>query len=286
MELYEKIYLIGNGRIADNCLKLLHDRRKDTTCLIVEEEKFGFSCKFCERNQIPFMQIGREEAKAFLLAIKEPTLIMSAHNGYLFPKEVVEKNNLKILNMHISLLPLYRGMNAPTWEIFEQQPYAGTTWHEIDARIDTGGIIVQEKFKIRKHDTAIQVLKRSYELGVEMLKKHMNAFLTGDYKVKNSVNRTRLYQRNEIPNNGYLDQNWSVDKMYAFLRSMDYSGTSIMPLPKVRNEQKIWEIWRYRMIKNEKDDEDSMMNGSDQIIKFNTGEYCLICYLREAMKRD
>ena len=278
---YDKVYLIGNGRIADDCLKIIHNHRNDATLLIAEDEKFSFSQRFCERNGIPYLYIGKENIRDFLLSIEEKTLIISAHNGYLFPKVVVEKENIKIINMHIAPLPLYRGMNAPTWEIFEGLGYAGTTWHEVSAGIDAGGIIVQRTFAIGPHDTAMQVLQKSFHVGVELLEENVDDFLSGEYELTVPTEKTKLYLGKDIPNGGYMDPEWDIEKKYAFLRSMDYSGANIMPLPKVRVNGKVYEIWRYRLTEDQED-------GSDlgQSIKYIAGDYCLICMLREVADQN
>lgn len=271
MRFYKKVYLIGNGRTADDCLKILHDNRPDAVFLAAEDEKFSFSKKFCERNGISYLNCGKEKIREFFMSIEEEALIISAHNGYLFPKNVVEKQNLTILNMHIALLPLYRGMNAPTWEIYDQQQYAGATWHEVAAGIDSGGIIAQEKFKIGEHDTALQVLKKSFGLGVQMFRENIGRFLSGEYELTYPQEKTRLYLGKELPNNGYMDLGWDAGKKYAFLRSMDYSGTGVMPLPRVVKDGKEYEIWKYQMEEDGMGKEAYLMAGTESRIKFDMG---------------
>lgn len=248
MSPYKNVYLIGSGRTAGDCLKVIHQYRNDVEYICVEEEKFSFLSKLCQRLSIPYVHTGKEGIKNFLLNIQEPSLIISAHNSYLFPKEAVAKENLKIINMHIALLPKYRGMNAPTWEIFHQEEYAGTTWHEVSPKIDSGGIIVQRRFPIGPHDTAMTVLRKSFELGAELLKEHAKAFLSNDYQVTVPTEKTKLYLGKDKPNNGYLDEAWDIAKKYAFLRSMDYKGTNLMPYPKVQISEKIYEIQNYKLI--------------------------------------
>ena len=239
--------MVGNGRIADDCLRVLAERKIPVIYIQVEEEKFGFTEKLCERLGIPFLHIGRAMMKSFLIDIQEEVLIFSVHNGYLFPKEVVDKKNLTILNMHIAPLPFYRGMNAPTWEIYDQQDFAGVTWHEVVASIDAGRIIDQRTFAIELDDTAMKVLQKSFQTGVELFKEHLDEFLDGSYRTRPpECEKTRLYLGKELPNDGYLDLSWDFEKAYAFLRSMDYSGSNIMPLPRLKSENKEYEILKYR----------------------------------------
>lgn len=282
MNVYEKIYLIGNGRVAHECLRILHEHRKDIAFLNIEREQFGSSKKFCERNGISCIEIQKSKVKDFFMELASKTLIISAHNSYLFPREVVEKDNLKIINMHIALLPKYRGMNAPTWEIYEQQEYAGTTWHIVSEKVDAGEIILQERFKIGAHDTAVTVLRKSFDLGVQMLKENAEAFLSGRYKTSIPSEKTRLYLHREKPNDGYMEKDWDIEKKYAFLRSMDYSGTNIMPLPKIKLNETIYEIWKYNLSETDEEDKEMIIEKEDNKVEWVEEGKRLICCLREA----
>ena len=280
--LYKKIYLVGSGRTAENCLRVLYPYQKNIVYITTEKKSSIFSQRFCEQNNIEFFCMEGKALRDFLFVITEQALIISAHNSYLFPREIVEKQNLKIINMHIALLPFYRGMNAPTWEIFDQQRYAGTTWHEVTAGIDNGGIICQQKFQIEEHDTALKVLLKSFEFGVKMLHENIEKILAGQYQIYIPTEKTRLYLKKDMPNNGYMNLEWDIDKKYAFLRAMDYSGTNIMPFPKLKKEEKEWEIWKYKMEEKNMVDERKGMKETEGIVRFYTNEKkCLSCWLRE-----
>lgn len=249
MSRFERIYLVGNGRIADDCLRILHERGVSVSYIEVCKEAFSFTQKLCERLNIPFLRHDKKDMKEFLMEIEDETLIFSVHNSYIFPAAVIEKPNLTILNMHIALLPLYRGMNAPTWEIYDQREYAGVTWHEVAAEIDAGRIIVQKSFPIGPDDTAMKVLQASFHGGVELFEENLDAFLEKSYKMRTVENKnTRLYLNKDLPNDGYMSPEWDFYKTYAFLRSLDYSGANLMRLPKVRHEGRIYEIKKYRKI--------------------------------------
>lgn len=251
---FEKIYLVGNGRIACDCLRILAKRQIPVTYIEVYPEAFSFTKKLCERLEIPFLHCEKSDMKDFLVELEAETLIFSVHNSYIFPKEAIDKPNLTILNMHIAPLPLYRGMNAPTWEIYDQQEFAGVTWHEVAVAIDAGRIIDQKTFEIGKDDTAMKVLQASFRAGVELFEKNLDDFLNKAYMARPlEESNTRLYMNNDLPNNGYMDAAWDFDKTYAFLRSLDYSGANLMKLPRVRNNNKIYEITKYvKAIEEEK----------------------------------
>lgn len=284
---FDRIYLVGNGRIADDCLKILSNRNVPVIYIEVYTEKFSFTKKMCERLGIKFLHYDKNEIRDYLLGIHEKTLIFSVHNSYIFPKEIIDKENITILNMHIALLPMYRGMNAPTWEIFDQQEWAGVTWHEVATAIDAGRIIDQKSFRIGPDDTAMKVLQASFRAGVELFEKNLNGFLFKSYNARPLKQaQTRLYRNKDLPNDGYMDDEWSFEKTYAFLRSLDYSGANLMRLPRVRKNEKSYEVTRYVKYEEESESDIRIEQWIDDMLILKWGRCCLKCTIRDISNVD
>ena len=66
----------------------------------------------------------------------------------------------KILNIHPSLLPKYKGLNTHQRAISNSEKYAGCSVHFVNSRLDSGKIILQKKVKIDKSDTAKSLAKK------------------------------------------------------------------------------------------------------------------------------
>ena len=66
----------------------------------------------------------------------------------------------KILNIHPSLLPKYKGLNTHQRAISNNEKYSGCTVHFVNSRLDSGKIILQKKVKISKLDTAKSLSKK------------------------------------------------------------------------------------------------------------------------------
>ena len=66
----------------------------------------------------------------------------------------------KILNIHPSLLPKYKGLNTHQRAISNNEKYSGCTVHVVNSRLDSGKIILQKKVKIGKTDTAKSLAKK------------------------------------------------------------------------------------------------------------------------------
>ena len=81
----------------------------------------------------------------------------------------------KIINIHPSLLPKYKGLNTHQRAISNNEKYTGCTVHYVNSKLDSGKIILQKKVKIFKNDTsnklAKRVLKQEHSLYPRALKK-------------------------------------------------------------------------------------------------------------------
>ena len=74
----------------------------------------------------------------------------------------------KILNIHPSLLPKYKGLNTHDRVLKKKEKYSGCTVHYVNSRLDAGRIILQKKVKISKNETskslARKILKEEHKL--------------------------------------------------------------------------------------------------------------------------
>jgi len=64
------------------------------------------------------------------------------------------------LNIHPSLLPKYKGLNTHKRALNNKDKYSGCTVHFVNARLDSGKIILQKKVKILKNETETSLAKK------------------------------------------------------------------------------------------------------------------------------
>ena len=75
-------------------------------------------------------------------------------------KSFIKNFKGKILNIHPSLLPKYKGLNTHQRAISNCEKYSGCTVHFVNSRLDSGKIILQKRVKISKFDTAKSLAKK------------------------------------------------------------------------------------------------------------------------------
>jgi len=72
----------------------------------------------------------------------------------------IKKFKGKIINIHPSLLPKYKGLNTHQRVLDNKDKYSGCTVHYVNSKLDAGKIILQKKIKIFKNDTSEKLSKR------------------------------------------------------------------------------------------------------------------------------
>jgi folate-dependent phosphoribosylglycinamide formyltransferase PurN len=97
--------------------------------------------EYCARNSIPVIEVGPMNSAETIEAVKKlkPDLAIYAGGGIL-NKQLLAVPTLGTLNVHMGMLPHYRGMNVAEWAAFNGDA-VGVTVHWMDPGIDTGDII-------------------------------------------------------------------------------------------------------------------------------------------------
>ena len=103
--------------------------------------------------------------------IDEYNLVFSLHCKQIFPQQLVE--NICCINFHPGFNPYNRGWFPQTFSIINNLP-TGATIHLMDAGIDHGKIIAQQRVEIHTTDTSLEVYKKIIQAEKELI--HRNIF--------------------------------------------------------------------------------------------------------------
>ena len=108
----------------------------------IKRKVYNFKKKYKIENQI-------------LSDLKEHKVKMICLAGFMeiLSKNFITKFKGKILNIHPSLLPKYKGLNTHQRALDNNEKYSGCTVHFVNSKLDSGKIILQKKIKISKNDT-------------------------------------------------------------------------------------------------------------------------------------
>ena len=115
----------------------------------IKKKVFNFKKKHKIENQI-------------LSVLKEHEIKMICLAGFMkiLSKYFISKFRGKILNIHPSLLPKYKGLNTHERVLNNNEKYSGCTVHFVNSKLDSGRIILQKKVKISKNETKDSLAKK------------------------------------------------------------------------------------------------------------------------------
>ena len=115
----------------------------------IKKKVFSFKNKsLSEKKLLTFLKINNIEM-IFLAGF------MKVLSGYF-----IKKFKGKILNIHPSLLPKYKGLNTHKRALNNKDKYSGCTVHFVNAKLDSGKVILQKKVKISKNETEASLAKK------------------------------------------------------------------------------------------------------------------------------
>lgn len=185
-----RVLFMGTPEIAANCLSALLADGFDVVGAVCQPDKpkgRGMTLTpppvkvLAEARGIPVFQPEtlRDGAFAETLSAVSPDVIAVVAYGKILPADVLAYPRLGCVNVHVSLLPKYRGAAPMQRAIMAGESETGVTTMKMDEGLDTGDILFTEAFPITEEDNFETVHDRSAEKGGALLCKTLRALADG-----------------------------------------------------------------------------------------------------------
>jgi methionyl-tRNA formyltransferase len=127
--------------------------------------------EFAVAHGLPFYQPARiknDEALSLFSSHEADVAVVVAY-GRILPEQFLQTPRRGCINVHFSLLPLYRGAAPANWAIVKGESETGVTTMFIEPTLDTGPILLQRKTPIGAAETAPGLMDRLAVIGAELL---------------------------------------------------------------------------------------------------------------------
>ncbi|MDB2341323.1 phosphoribosylglycinamide formyltransferase [Candidatus Pelagibacter bacterium] len=169
------VFISGTGSNLKNIIKFSKIKKSPISInLIISNTRFAKGLKYAEQFEIKkkifnFNNYNKDEKKILILLKKEKIeFICLAGYMKILSAGFIKKFGKKIINIHPSLLPKYKGLNTHSRAIKNKDKLAGCTVHYVASKLDSGKIILQKKVKISARDNPTslkkKVLKQEHKL--------------------------------------------------------------------------------------------------------------------------
>ena len=169
------VFISGTGSNLKNIIKFSKIKKSPISInLIISNTYLAKGLKYAEQFKIKkkifnFKDYNKVEKKILILLKKEKIeFICLAGYMKILSAGFIKKFGKRIINIHPSLLPKYKGLNTHSRAIKNKDKLAGCTVHYVAAKLDSGKIILQKKVKISARDNPAslkkKVLKQEHKL--------------------------------------------------------------------------------------------------------------------------
>jgi len=161
------IFISGNGSNLLNLIKYSLKRRsiiriKAVVSNDLEAKGLEHAKKYRIIKKVFKFKNKIDDENKILRLLKDKNINLICLAGFMkiLSKNFIKKFKGKILNIHPSLLPKYKGLNTHFRAIKNREKFSGCTVHLVNAKLDSGQIILQKKIKIYKNDSPNSLAKR------------------------------------------------------------------------------------------------------------------------------
>ena len=223
------IIFLGTPQIAAACLKrLIKDGRPVKAVLTQPDRPVG-------RHRIVTKSPVKQAAEEAGIAVYTPESLKTEEIKELFeelsPKvaiivaygKIIPPNLLSIpesfINLHFSLLPLYRGAAPVQRALYDGRTTTGVSIQYLAAKLDAGDIIAEAPFTINPKDTTETLWERSVAIGASLLTRVAARLLEGRLPAVPQDETKATYAAKMSREDGFIDWTWSAKMIHDHIRA-------------------------------------------------------------------
>ena len=161
------VFISGTGSNLENLIKFSLKKRSPIEIILIisnntKAKGLKFSKLYKIKKKVYNYNKKKISEKRILKDLKSNDIKLICLAGFMkiLSKDFIRNFKGKILNIHPSLLPKYKGLNTHHRAIQNKEKYSGCTVHLVNSKLDSGKIILQKKVKLSKKETPSSLQKK------------------------------------------------------------------------------------------------------------------------------
>jgi methionyl-tRNA formyltransferase len=143
-----------------------------------------------------------------------PDVMVVVGYGQIIPQNIIDIPRFGIINVHASLLPKYRGAGPIQWAIANGETETGVTTMQINAGLDTGGMLLKASTPIGPEENAVELGERLALLGAELLVETLSGLAAGTITPQPQNDAEATYAPILRKEDGAIDWAWTAAKIH------------------------------------------------------------------------
>ena len=161
------VFISGSGSNLNSIIKnSLKKNFPIKISLVISNNKNAYGINYAKNNKIKFKIINSKRMINFesktLIILKKNNIKLICLAGFMkvLSDKFIKDFKYKILNIHPSLLPKYKGLNTHKRVLKNKEKFSGCTVHYVTNKLDSGRVILQKKVRIIKADNEKTLRKK------------------------------------------------------------------------------------------------------------------------------
>ncbi len=150
----------------------------------------------------------------------KPDFIIVVAFGQILTKEVLDIPRIGCINLHASLLPMYRGAAPLNWVVVNGEKVSGNTTMLMDVGLDTGDMLLKDEVEITENMTAGELHDKLMVSGAELLIKTIDGMSKGEITPIKQEGET-CYAKMLSKDTGKIDWNKSAKYIHNLIRGLN-----------------------------------------------------------------
>lgn len=256
-----RVLFMGTPDIATGCLQKLIDEKYEIIGVVTQPDKPQNRGKklgmppvkeLALKYDIPVYQPLKAREDGFVETLKElnPDIIVVVAFGQILPKSILDIPELGCINVHVSLLPKYRGAAPINWVIINGEQKTGVTTMYMDEGLDTGDMILTEEFDLNDEITAGELHDKMRDIGADVLIKTLNQIENGTAPRIPQNHEEFTYAPIMNKSLGKIDWSKSAREIHNLIR-----GVNPWPSAYTNYKDSTMKIWKTEVLNENSDKE-------------------------------
>ncbi len=178
---------------------------------------------FARQNNLKIIQV-EEFTSKIKSEIKKLNLdigLCVAFGPPYFDQEMIDIPKHKIVNIHPSPLPKYRGATPGPWQIINNETTSAVTFFQIDSLPDHGPIIYQLPFDISPTETALTFYNKAFNLAANNLESILKNYINNPDSLTPQDHSQKTYFPKFNKDTAQINWDWDINKIARFIRALN-----------------------------------------------------------------
>ena len=164
------IFISGKGSNLKNLISRSRDKSFPITInLVISNNKKANGLRYAKKYKIPNIYINTKNRlyeNKILFNLKKYNISFICLAGFMkiISKNLIKNYQKKIINIHPSLLPKFKGLNTFKRMLKNKEKKAGCTVHYVNEKLDSGNIIIRREFFTKTDDNELKLKTNTQKL--------------------------------------------------------------------------------------------------------------------------